>query len=133
MKNITRRSFMKGAGGIAALCTVPSFGAVTSKQKKQERAYAWSEETQEEAILRNEVSDLMKKTKMNIEYYPRALASASHIINPSQIIGYDMPMEKLKEARIRLTEYVSESEGNPDDYGSINLYEWMDLSRSDRC
>jgi len=130
MKKITRRTFLGMTLGAVALGAVPS---ITKATKKQERTYAWSTAIEEEAILRNEVSDLMKKTKMDIEYYPRALASSSHIINPSKIIGYDMPMEKLKEARIRLTEFVKEVGENPEDYGSINLYEWMDLSRSDRC
>ncbi len=138
MKNITRRSFLKrGGGGIAALSTVPSFGSITSTPKKQKRTYAWStaieEEAHEENNLKNEVKGLMEKTHMDIEYYPRELASSSHTINPSEIVGYDMPVEKLYEARKRLTEFIKEAAENPDDYRSINLYEWMDLSRSDRC
>lgn len=114
MEKITRRSFMKGLAGTVGLGAVPSFGAITSTPKKQERTYAWSTAIEEEVIkennLRNELSGLMKEYDIKIIYSEKSDMSKACLIDDKQLHKYieklDIPVEHLELMKDMLKEDV---------------------------
>ena len=113
MKNITRRSFMKGAGGIAALCTVPSI--------------AFTGETKEDK-LRKEVSGLMEEADMCVRYQQDNPTPSIQLIDPKQIIKADIPIKKLYETKRRLIEHVNEYDPLNEESGVLYVYENLDIA-----
>lgn len=95
MKDITRRDFLKRSGVLAALSVTP-LRALEASGKD----LAWSEETEDEAHLRNDVSKLMKETNFRVEYYEGGpIFSAVQRIDYRKIVKFDTPVEKLQEVK----------------------------------
>ena len=121
MKDITRRDCLKGLAASVGLGVVPS---ITKATKKQEINYAWGEAIKENN-LRNEVSGLMKKNNLRIEYHKGSkFLSAVRSINYRKIKGFDMPIEKLYETKDRLKKWENFGGGFKTSYGFLCLYEY---------
>ena len=83
MKDITRRSFMKGSGGIAVLAIIPKlpFQRNTRDDKKEEAINNVWAKANYENNLRNDVSDLMKEYDIKIAYSEKNNMSEVYCIN----------------------------------------------------
>ena len=113
IKDITRRDFIKGLAGTVGLGAAPSI--------------AFTAETKEDK-LRKEVSDLMEKADMYIEYQKDNPTYSVQLIDPKQIIGVNIPIKKLSESKKRLIEHLKEYNPPWEESGVLYVYENIDIT-----
>ncbi|MFH0711936.1 MAG: hypothetical protein V1889_02400 [archaeon] len=112
MEKVTRRDFMRGVVG--AGLGLGYFASVIDGSSSR-RDVAWSEEVEDEARLRNEVGDLMRKCNVSVEYsfngeeYGRKFCGVSYI-DGGRISDVDIPCEKIVEIRNRIKKDTSQFE-----------------------